>query len=1132
MNSPVPGRKQNSYIRAFRFFRSIPPTVFILALISTILSGHLNAEEKAEFFENKIRPVLATHCFACHGLNKQESELRVDHISFLTKKGFYGIPVTPGNPEQSTILSAMKHIGDLQMPEGKPKLPESVIADFQQWITDGAFWPTEPVAKGDRSFDLKERIERLPWIWQKPEPQPLSDSSDSNWPENEIDHFILAKLKENHLKPSDFTDRATWYRRLHIALLGIVPTPRQIEEFESDSRPDSREIAIDTLLASPRFGERWARHWMDLMRYSETRGHESDFLIANAWHYRNYLIDAFNSGVPYDQFVMEHIAGDLLKQPRLNPITGANQSVVATGWAFLGEEVHAPVNLRQDECDRTDNKIDVLSKSFLGLTVACARCHDHKFDAITQQDYYALSGFILSSNFRQVRFETAEHNRNVAKAYELAKASYKHELASSLSAALEPSVNRMRDEITAAVDILKSKKPQESDAEAHPWVVEIQSARNDTTHILHPLAIAIEQATQDDIRKQLGALAKAYEQQNARADAALDGVEIIADYRHGETDSFMQDGYTFGKRPERAGELVIGSPENPVAGIIEHGAAIKDSFWDVLQLHPANEKDSGNLQAFSRAGRMLRTPKTSLDSRRIFYLVSGAAEVYAGADSYLMVAGPIHQNVRAKFDTKRAWIEQNLTKTDAHRAHVEFGALPGKRLSVEVVVQAEKKPVLIAKPSSFLINACQIDETNISAALVNYIATTTQRSVKLLSDNALPQSDHPADYAAILNWVINSPELFRISDQARDELGSHANKFHQQTSKLILQLKVQSRTAISLMDGNGVNEFVLNRGNPQQPTYEAPRMIPTAFPHATPVETDGSGRMHLARQIVDERNPLTARVIVNRVWHHMFGQGIVRSVDNFGYLGQRPSHPELLDHLAWQFMHDEQWDIKRLIRKIALSSTFRLSSQPNSKHAEMIDPENTLLHRASVRRMEAEVIRDSVLAVSGQLNLEMHGPPIPVQLTEFVVGRGAPSKSGPLDGNGRRSIYIAVRRNFLPTLMTTFDFPIPFTTRGTRNVTNVPAQSLALMNDPLIYQQANKWAESILGSNALGTTDARVQEMYKRLYGKEANHAVIENCKQVLQSLADYHDTDSNDIKVWHDFAHALFSANDFIYIY
>tara|TARA_Y100001960_G_scaffold264193_1_gene286544 strand:- start:769 stop:1317 length:549 start_codon:yes stop_codon:yes gene_type:complete len=182
--------------------------------------------------------------------------------------------------------------------------------------------------------------------------------------------------------------------------------------------------------------------------------------------------------------------------------------------------------------------------------------------------------------------------------------------------------------------------------------------------------------------------------------------------------------------------------------------------------------------------------------------------------------------------------------------------------------------------------------------------------------------------------------------------------------------------------------------------------------------------------------------------------------------------------------------------------------------------------------MEAEVIRDSVLAVSGQLNLEMHGPPIPIQLTEFVVGRGAPSKSGPLDGNGRRSIYIAVRRNFLPTLMTTFDFPIPFTTRGSRNVTNVPAQSLALMNDPLIYQQAHKWAESILGSNALDTTDAKVQEMYKQLYGKEAGHVVIENCKQVLQSLADYHDTDSNDIKVWHDFAHALFSANDFIYIY
>ena len=1128
----MPHRNDNFYIRTFRFIHCIPRAIVVLALISSTLTDSLRAEEKADFFEKKIRPVLAIHCFSCHGLNKQESELRLDHISFLTKKGFYGNPVIPGKPEQSTIISAMKHLDDLQMPEGKPKLPATVIADFQKWITDGAYWPNEPVAKGDSSFNLTERIERLPWIWQHPKPQPLPDYSDSNWPENEIDHFILAKLDEHHLQPTEFTDRPTWYRRLHIALLGIVPTPKQIEEFENDSRPDAREIAVDALLASPRFGERWARHWMDLMRYSETRGHESDFLIANAWHYRNYLIDAFNSGIPYDQFVKEHIAGDLLTQPRLDPVTGANQSVVATGWAFLGEEVHAPVNIRQDECDRTDNKIDVLSKSFLGLTVACARCHDHKFDAITQQDYYALSGFILSSSFRQVRFETAEHNRNISQAYEVAKASYKKDLASRFSAALTPSVNRMREELVAAVDVLKNKGLQDSDIKDQPWVAEIRAARNDTAHIFHPLAIAIEQPTQDEIRQQLDALAKAYEQQNDLATAALDGVEIIADYRNGETDGFMQDGYTFGSMPERVGELVIGSPEKPIAGIIEHGAAIKDPFWDVLQLHPANEKDSGNLQAFARAGRMLRTPKTTLDSGRIFYLVSGAAEVYAGADSYLMVAGPIHKNVRAKFDTKRAWVEQNLTKTDAHRAHVEFGAIPGKPLRVELVVQAEKKPALVARPSSFLIDACRINETNISVALINFIAMRTQQSVTLLADNALAQSDHPADDASILNWIINKPELFPVTDQTKNELVSLANEFQQQTDKLVLQLKIQSRTAVSLMDGNGVNENVLNRGNPQQPTHEAPRMIPTAFPHATPVETNGSGRMHLANQIVDEQNPLTARVIVNRVWHHMFGQGIVRSVDNFGFLGQRPSHPELLDHLAWQFMHDDQWDIKRLIRRIALSSTFRLSSQPSSTKAEMIDPENTLLHRASVKRMEAEAIRDSVLAVSGQLNLQMHGAPVPVQLTEFVVGRGAPSKSGPLDGNRRRSIYIAVRRNFLPTLMTTFDFPIPFTTRGNRNVTNVPAQSLALMNDPLIYQQALKWAEAISHSKELDTTDAKVQEMHKRLYGKAANEVVINNCKQVLQSLADFHNTDSNDIKVWHDFAHALFSANDFIYIY
>ncbi|MEM7392798.1 MAG: DUF1549 domain-containing protein, partial [Verrucomicrobiota bacterium] len=267
----------------------------------------------------------------------------------------------------------------------------------------------------DKPIDIETRKARYPWIWSVPRKQSPPSVKQPGWPRDDIDRFILSALERENLSPSRDASRETFIRRISFALIGLPPTPEQVDAFVNNTSPNAREKLIDRLLASPHFGERWARHWMDLIRYAESRGHESDFIIANAWHYRDYLIRAFNNDVAYDRILTEHLAGDILRSPRLHPEHGWNESVLATGWAFLGEEVHSPVDIRQDECDRIDNKIDVLSKTFMGLTVACARCHDHKFDAITQKDYYALSGFISSSSYRQARFETMEHNRGLAR---------------------------------------------------------------------------------------------------------------------------------------------------------------------------------------------------------------------------------------------------------------------------------------------------------------------------------------------------------------------------------------------------------------------------------------------------------------------------------------------------------------------------------------------------------------------------------------------------------------------------------------------------------------------------------------------------------------------------------------------
>src|SRR5205085_2645286 len=236
---------------------------------------------------------------------------------------------------------------------------------------------------------------------------------DSAWCVSAIDRFVLAKLEARGLRPAPPADRRSLIRRVTFDLIGLPPTPEEVEAFVRDRSPNAYEKVVDRLLASPHYGERWGRHWLDLVRYAESRGHESDYTIPNAWQYRDYVVRALNADVPYDRFVTEHLAGDLLARPRLNPATGGNESVVGTGFWFLGEEVHSPVDIRQDETDRLDNRIDVFGKTFLALTISCARCHDHKFDAISTKDYYALMGFLQSSSYRLARFETMEHNRKV-----------------------------------------------------------------------------------------------------------------------------------------------------------------------------------------------------------------------------------------------------------------------------------------------------------------------------------------------------------------------------------------------------------------------------------------------------------------------------------------------------------------------------------------------------------------------------------------------------------------------------------------------------------------------------------------------------------------------------------------------
>ncbi len=889
-------------------------------------------------------------------------------------------------------------------------------------------------------FSFEEYKDRLPWIWESPTKAPIPAVANKEWPADEIDTFILAALEESAMTPAPPASDRHWFRRANFAITGLPPTAGATEEFLSRDSKDRRRDAVLALLASPHYGERWARHWMDLVRYAESRGHESDFGIANAWRYRDYLVRAFNGDVPYNDFVAEHLAGDLLASPRLDPETKANESILGTGWPFLGEEVHSPVDIRQDECDRTDNKIDVLSKTFLGLTVACARCHDHMFDAIYQKDYYALSGFVASSSYRQVRYQSIEVNKTQARKLEALRA----------KTATQALKNFAREAATHFAEL--SKKP--------------------TFRVPGPLTI----------KPEVG--------QNVR---------VVADYTRPGITPWIADGPSFGNGVSAEGSLILGSnPDEPGLRIAGYGAARRDPFWNGLKITDS-ANDAGSFNSHSRSGKMIRTPAFELKTGRLHYLIRGNAFVYAGVGQHIMITGPLHGRLiqRPKIDGDQPrWVSHDLSRYAGLRTHIEFGAESGSPLEVLMVVEADKPPAVEQKQ----LNLTRLD---LSAAW------------KDLADGVVEKENlHAA------RWIVEQPKL---------TASQIAPSYLKELDAIRKGVKWESGLAVAWLDGNGVNEYNMDRGDPAKPLEPATRGLPRAF-GLSPIDSKTSGRLELARQVTSPKNPLTARVMVNRIWHQLFGLGLVRTVDNFGWLGERPSHPELLDYLATEFVETHQWSIKSFLTRLLLTKAYGQSSISADPSFDQRDPNNVLLHRMPVRRLEAEAIRDSVLAVSGRLEPKIGGKPVPTYLDEFVVGRGRPG-GGPLDGGGRRSLYTSVRRNFLPTLMLAFDFPAPFSTKGKRDITNVPAQSLALMNDKLIYEQAKIWAQKVLKEMPSATPEERLNHMFENAFTRRAGRHEIAILMESLPGLMELHGDNPNSEGLWQDLCHSLFSMNDFIYL-
>ena len=1090
---------------------------------TALLSAPVLADDASEFFERRIRPVLADKCFGCHSAEAKslKANLLLDSREGLLKGGDTGPAITPGDPEKSLLIAAIRY-GDPEtaMPPQKSgeKLSQGQVQDFEHWIKSGASWPGGGSSLSSKKFDLSQR-KKDHWCWTPPASHARPEVQLKSWPRSTPDHFILAGLESKSLAPAPPASRTALIRRLSFDITGLPPSSSEIEDFLNDKSPNAIEALVDRLLKSPHFGERWARHWMDLVRYADTRGHEFDHPIPNAWQYRDYLIRAFNADVPYNQFVKEHVAGDLIAA-RLNPKTGANESILGTGFWFLGEEVHSPVDIRQDEVDRIDNQLDVMSKTFLGVTVACARCHDHKFDAISQKDYYAMSGFLISSGRQLARFETMEVERDVAKSLARIQADSDNELRRPLAAILKRGANRL-SEILPAARKAAAERPAES-------------AQNTATEPVRSLARALKSAAETSghpLQKIANAILTNRTPQEITPTPPLDPLKdpsfrILEDYTGDSPTSWMQAGSAFGIAPARLGQIQVNlEGTRPFDAVTTQPAARRHELFAGLKRRGDN--DPGALKGFNGSGQTLRTREFTVEASKLWCLVRGAGSAYAALNSHHMIGGPLHG---ALFKTWKAsdqwqWIEINLSNYKGHRVHLELAPGDDGLFEVAGVVHSDTAPPLPQKreglTTSFVFNKNSDASNDPSVSFIKAL----QAAADQLERNAV---EEPA--AELISWMIQNWELFGPETESeKTAIEQPAGKWRAEIQKQRERLNRESAIALAMFDGSGVEEFQLKRGSPKQPLAPVPRRLLEAIAGPEPLQVPGrSGRLELANQMTDPANPLLSRVIVNRVWHHLFGRGIVPSVDNLGVLGQAPTHPELLDTLSVEFMTQQRWSIKSLIRSLVLSSAYQMSSHPSDPKPETLDPENLSFHRMNIKRLEAESIRDSILSVSGRLDPEIGGAFVPVHVTEFMEGRGRP-KSGPLDGGGRRSIYISINRNFLPPMLLAFDMPIPFSTFGRRNVSNVPAQALVLMNDPFVVAEANRWSQRVL---SIESFEERLKQMYLTAFARpplrEETIAAREFIESESRLLA---EASGNEARIWADLAHALLNSKEFLYV-
>ena len=814
--------------------------VFIFAGLLGPAGAH-EADEGAAFFETRIRPQLIQHCYGCHSAEAKNVKggLYLDTRAGVLAGGESGAAVVPGRADESLLLSAIRYEEYEMPPQGK--LPDSVIDDFADWIEMGAPDPRTDRPVTRRAIDVGQG--RSFWAFQAVR-APSVPAVQDDWPQTDVDRFVWAAFTTHGLRPVRDADSATWLRRVTFDLTGLPPSDEMVRSFLRHDDEAARMHVVDQLLGAPQFGERWAQHWLDVARFAESSGKTRNFPFPYAWRYRDYVIRAFTKDKPFDEFVVEQIAGDLL--PAEDEVR-RHELLTATGFLAVGSP---DLNERDEEVAKMDtvaDQIDTIGRSLLGLTVGCARCHDHKFDPIPTTDYYALAGIFTS---------TERLNGYAAR---------------------RGGGNSLR------------------------------------TDLLIPLS-----------------------------DSPLSSSQLSADE-----------------------QLVSGLPENAARRLLKAKDEVDKAQAKVTELRAAMRNSDPQQRRQLVAARALNKQQQLL----------------------------------------------NQLKNKLHR---------GRTVTIDI-------PMCMGVREGTQIANCRV------------------------------------------------------------RIRGEAGKLGDEVPRGFLQVLTTERKDL--------------------PAHQ-------------------SGRLELAHWIVREENPLTARVIVNRVWHHLFGQGLVSTVDNFGATGARPTHPELLDYLAHDFM-THGWSVKRLIRTLVLSRTYGLDVVYDAHNAS-IDADNAWLWRMNSRRLDYEAMRDALLMASGELVTTPPSGSVVEPLAIQELSRQAIDPGRFMDGY--RSVYLPVLRNLAPPEATAFDQPDASETRGAHDVTTVPTQSLYLMNSDFVTQRA-RHAANVLLEGRDHSQAAIAEAAYLRLFSRYPTEDEVERlCRYVTERMARSGQLGSSREQAWTEAIHAMFASAAFRY--